>query len=431
MSIPAHFTRRRMLGASAALGAAAVAAPAIVLSKSPNEKLNIACVGVGGRAAANIAGCADENIVALCDVDEKILERGAKKHAKAKTYVDFRKMLSELEKHIDAVLVGTPDHIHAPAGLMAMRMGKHTYCEKPLAHDVYQVRQMSQVAGEKKLATQMGTQIHAEPNYRRVVELVRAGAIGPVSEVHVWCGKGWGGGTRPTEAPPVPKNIHWDLWLGPAPERPYHPCYLPANWRRWWDFGNGTLGDMACHLMDLPFWALKLRHPTTIEAEGPPVDKETCPTKLIVRYDFPAADDRPAVKLTWYDGGYQPQLPSGSEVKLGGMGVLFVGKEGMLRADYGSRQLFPVEKFKEYKAPPETVPPSIGHHQEWIEACKNGSPTTCNFDYSGALAEAVLLGTVAYRTQRKLQWDAANLKAVNCPEADALIRQPSRPGWGV
>jgi len=422
--------RREFLRTSLAAGtAAALAAPALAQSKSPNEKLNIAAVGVAGRAAADVAGVSSENIVAICDVDENRLDGAAAKYSHAKKYVDFRKMLDEMDKQIDAVVVGTPDHTHMPAGVMAMRMGKHCYAEKPLSHNVYESRVAAEVAKQKNLATQMGTQIHAGDNYRRVVEMIQAGAIGPVHEVHVWCGKNWGGGQRPTETPPVPPHIHWDLWLGPAPERPYHPCYLPGQWRRWWDFGNGTLGDMACHYMDLPFWALKLRHPISVQAEGPPVHPETCPTRLIVRYEFPARDDMPPVEFTWYDGSNRPSLPAEWNIPVGGAGVLFVGKEGQLRADYGSRQLYPKEKFADYQPPEPTIPSSIGHHQEWIHACKTGEPTTCNFDYSGALSEAVLLGNVAYRVGKKLQWDGAAMKATNCPEADRYLRREYRQGW--
>ncbi len=429
MSKSNRTSRRQFLRTSAAAGAAAFAAPAFAQSKSPNEKLNIAAVGVAGRAAADVAGVSSENIVGLCDVDENRLDGAAKRYPKAKKFVDFRKMLTDLEKEIDAVVVGTPDHIHMPAGVMAMRMGKHCYAEKPLSHNVYESRVGAEVAKEKNLATQMGTQIHAGDNYRRVVEMIRAGAIGPVHEVHVWCGKNWGGGRRPDDTPPVPAHLNWDLWLGPAPKRPYHPCYLPGNWRRWWDFGSGTLGDMACHYMDLPYWALDLRHPTSVEAEGPEVHPEGCAEKLIVRYEFPARGQMPPLKFTWYDGTNRPTFPPEWKIPVGGAGVLFVGKEGQLRADYGSRKLYPQEKFADYQPPEPTIPKSIGHHKEWVAACKTGSPTTCNFEYSGALSEAVLLGNVAFRVGKKLKWDAANLKAVNCPQADQYIRREYRKGW--
>jgi hypothetical protein len=310
---------------------------------------------------------------------------------------------------------------------MALRLGKHVYCEKPLTHSVHEARLVAQAAASSKTATQMGTQIHAENNYRRVVEIIQSGAIGPVREVHTWAGRSWGGGDRPKEMPPVPPNLHWDLWLGPATERPYHPTYLPANWRKWWDFGGGNIADMACHHMDLPFWALKLRGPTTIEAEGPPVHPETCPLGLIVRYEFPARGDMPPVKLTWYDGDKIP--PTIHDLPTGGGGNLFVGERGKLWADYGSYKLSPESDFAGYKPPKPTIPNSIGHHAEWLLACKTGSPTTCNFDYSGALTEAVLLGNVAYRVGQRLEWDAAKLTAVNCPEAERFLRRAYRKGW--
>jgi predicted dehydrogenase len=399
-------------------------------SKSPNEKLNIASVGTGGMAAADLAELAGENIVALCDVDENTLEGAAGRYTQAKKYVDFREMFEKEDKNFDAVLVSTPDHIHAPASVMAMKMGKHCYCQKPLAHEIAEVRTMAKIAAEKKLATQMGTQIHGTDNYRRVVEIIQAGAIGPVHEVVVWCGKNWGGGKRPEGTFAVPTNLHWDLWLGPAPERPYAPgVYHPAEWRRWWDFGTGTLGDMACHLMDLPFWALGLRHATSVEAEGPAVDPETTPLGMTVRLEFPAIADKPGVKFTWHDGDKTPKQVAGHPVP--GMGVMFVGEKGQMFADYGGYQLYPEDTYKDFKAPPQTIPASIGHWKEWIKACKDGSPTTCNFDYAAALTEAVLLGNVAYRTGQKLQWDAMAMKATNCPEADKYIRTEHRAGWQV
>jgi len=424
-------TRRDFLRVSAAAGAAAFALPAFAQDKSPSKKLNVAVIGPAGRGAAQLEAAGSmENVVAICDIDENNLGAAGQKYPGAKKYYDFRKMYDEMAKEIDAVMVSTADHTHACASAMGMRLGKHCYCEKPLTHSVHEARVLTQLAKEKNLVTQMGTQIHAEDNYRRAVELVQAGAIGPVTEAVVWCGKGWGNGKRPAgEAPEVPKHIHWDEWIGPAPFHPYHPCYLPANWRRWWAFGNGTLGDMACHIMDLAFWALKLRHPTTVEANGPAVDPEGCAEDLSVRYEYPARGDMPPLKLTWYDGTRQPEFPAGYNIPVGGIGVLFVGKDGILRADYGSRNLYPEEKFKDFKAPAPTIPSSIGHHKEFFEACKNGGPTTCNFDYAGALTEAVLLGNVAFRTGKKLEWDAAKLKATNCPEADQYIRREYRQGW--
>ncbi|HUT89590.1 MAG TPA: Gfo/Idh/MocA family oxidoreductase [Thermoguttaceae bacterium] len=399
-------------------------------SKSPNEKLNIGCVGTANRAAADVKGVESENIVALCDVDKNYLDRAAAQFPNARTYVDYREMIDKEADKLDAVVVGTADHNHAPATIRAIRAGLHAYCEKPLTHTVEEASVVAEAAKKHGVATQMGIQIHAVENYRRVVEIIESGAIGDVTEVHVWVGKAWGGGDRPEEGQEPPETLNWDLWLGPAPWRPYVPGrYHPAQWRKWWDFGQGTLGDMACHYMDLPFWALKLRSPSTCEAEGPEVHPETCPLGLIVRYEFPERDGLPAVRLTWYDGNLIPKEVAGERVP--GSGVMFIGSAGNMYANYSSYRLFPTEKFAGFEPPEPTIPRSIGHHAEWIKACKEGTPTTCNFDYSGALTEAVLLGNVAYRVGEKLQWDAAGLRAANCPAADKYLRKEYRPGWEV
>ena len=426
-----RLNRRRFLQRSAAAAGVAAASAMVVpaWAESPNEKLRVAVVGVSGRGAGNLGGVSGENIVALCDVDSNNLDGAAKGHPQAKLFRDFRKMLGEMSQQIDAVVVSTPDHTHAPAGVMAMKLGKHCYCEKPLAHCPYEARLMGQLSVEKKLATQMGTQIHAEDNYRRVVELVQSGAVGPIREVHVWCGASYSGGERPKDTPPVPPSLDWDLWLGPAPYRPYHPAYVPFRWRGWDDFGSGGLGDFFCHYSDLAFWALNLRFPTTVEAEGPAPLPDACPPWLIVRYEFPARGDLPPVKFTWYDGGKRPPIQAEKKLPDWGSGVLFVGEKGMIMADYGRRMLLPEAQFAGFEPPPQSIPKSVGHHREWIEACKTGSPTTCNFDYSGPLAEAALLGVVSFRVGKKLQWDAANLKAVDCPEADPWIKRPYRAGW--
>ncbi len=396
----------------------------------PEEQLNIACVGTANQAQFSIQNLAGENIVALCDIDQTYLDRAAAQFPDARKYSDYREMIEAEGDKIDAVVVATADHHHAPATIRALRAGKHVYCEKPLTHTVHEARVVIEEANKQGVATQMGTQIHAGENYRRVVEMIQSGVIGDINEVHVWVGKGWGGGERPEAGQEPPETLNWDLWLGPAPERPFAPGrYHPAQWRRWWDFGNGTLGDMACHYMDLPFWALKLRHPTTCEAEGPPVHPETCPLGLIVRYEFPERDGLPPVKFTWYDGNLIPSEVAGQRVP--GSGVMFVGTEGQMFADYGGYRLFPTDKFVDYQPPEPTIERSIGHHAEWLKACKDGSPTTCNFDYSGTMTEAVLLGNVAYRVGQKLEWDASALKATNCPEADQYIRKQYRPGWEV
>jgi predicted dehydrogenase len=394
-------------------------------SSSPNEKLNVACVGVNGRGADNVKGVQGENIVALCDIDDRNLGRAAERFTKAAKFNDFRRMLDQ-QKDIQAVVVSTADHVHAPATAAALRLGKHVYCEKPLTHTVAEARTISRLAAEMKVATQMGTQIHAEENYHRVVELVRANAIGPIREAHAWVGSRWHGGERPAEKPPVPSYLHWDLWLGPAPERPYHPTYLPQNWRTWWDFGSSTMGDMACHLLDLVFWALELSHPTTVVAEGPPVHPETGPAGVRVEYAFEARGERPPLKLVWYDGDRLPSEIHGQKVP--GFGVCFVGDGGMLWTDYGRHQLFPESKFADYQPPAQTIPKSVGHHQEWIDACKNGGLTSCHFGRSGPLTEAVLLGVVAYRSGEHLKWDPAKL-TTGSGKADTLLQREYRQGW--
>ncbi len=395
---------------------------------SPNEKLNIGMIGTAHRAAEDLKEVSGENIVALCDIDDNYLSAAAQKFPQAKTYNDFRRLLEQND--IDAVVIGTPDHTHAPAAAWAMRLGKHVYCEKPLTHDVHEARFLTDLARKMKVATQLGTQIHAGENYRRVVEIIQSGAIGPVSAVHVWVGKNWAHSKDPSRTPvPVPSNLHWDLWLGPAPERPYDPVYLPQEWRRWWDFGGGTLADMGCHYIDLPFWALNLRYPLTVEAQGPPVDPQTAGRNLSIRWTFPARGDQPPLELTWHDDEAKPPILAEKKIKAWDSGVLFVGAKGMMLANYDEYRLLPEANFADFKPPARSIPSSIGHHKEWINACKTGAPTTCNFGYSGPLTETVLLGNVSYRTGKKLEWNAAKLQAVNCPEAEKLLRREYRAGW--
>jgi hypothetical protein len=427
-------SRRQVLkslsAGSAGLVAGVFTGTAARPSLAANDKLQIACIGTANRATENINGVAGQAIVAVCDIDDTYLDAAKKRFPDARGYVDYRELIEKEAGKVDAVVVSTADHNHAPASIRAIRKKMHVYCEKPLTHTVAEARLVAEEAKKFGVATQLGTQIHAGDNYRRVVEIIRAGTIGDVTDVHVWVGKGWGGGDRPEGSQEPPPNLHWDLWLGPAPVRPFAAGrYHPAQWRRWWDFGNGTLGDMGCHYMDLPFWALDLRHPTGCEAEGPPVHAETCPLGLVVRYAFPARDSRPPVKFTWYDGTLTPKEVAGQKVP--GSGVMFIGTGGMMFADYGSYRLFPQEKFAGFTPPAASIPKSTGHYAEWITACREGTPTTCNFDYSGALSEAVLLGTVAYRLGKKLDWDATTLRATNCPEADALVRKQYRAGWEV
>lgn len=428
--------RRGFLKSSALAGAgywmatSSLAAP----TRSLQEKLNIGVIGVHSRGAANAEAVASENIVALCDVDERYLGKAAEKYPRAQTYIDWRRMLDQPD--LDAVIVSTTEHTHAPASLQAMQRGKHVYCEKPLAHTVEEARRMREVSKQMQVATQMGTQIHATENYRRVVELIRSGAIGPVREVHCWVEQGIEGPrSRPQDSVPVPEKFHWDLWLGPAPSRPYHPCYFEKrslSWQNWWDFGNGAVGDMGCHIIDLPFWALELQAPTTVEAEGPlPVRPETYPDELKVRWEHPARGNRPPLTLTWYDGKQWPESPAGVDLTSWHLGTMFVGDKGILVADYGRYLLLPEAQFKDFQVPDPWIAPSLGHHEEWVHACKTGAPTLCNFDYSGALVEHNLLGTVAFRTGQKLQWDAEQLTATNCPAAEQYLRKTYRDGWAI
>jgi predicted dehydrogenase len=424
--------RRQLLQSAALAGAGYFVGSACADNpRSPSEKLRIAAVGVGGRGAHNLQSVSSEQVVALVDVDERNLGRAAAQFQKAKRYTDFRKLYDHASD-FDAVVVSTTEHTHAFAVLPALKLGKHVYCEKPLAHSVEETRRIIEEAAKRKVATQMGTQIHATENYRRVVELVQARAVGAVREVHVWVARDWGGGDRPRGTYNPPKGLNWDLWLGPAPQRPFHPDYVPGpKWYRYWDFGGGVLPDLGSHFNDLPFWALGLGAPLTIEAEGPPVSPETAPPWLIVRWQFPARGQSPAVKMTWYQGGKKPDLVAAKKVPAWGNGILFVGERGMLLADYGKHVLLPEKDFADYKRPEKSIPKSIGHHAEWLAACKTGKPTTCPFSYSGPLTEANLLGIVAYRTGKKIDWDAREMKARNCAEADRYLRKSYRKGWAL
>ena len=395
---------------------------------SPNEKLNLGVIGVSGRAGEDLKEVSGENIVALCDVDDTRLRAAAEKYPQAKTYNDFRRLMDQTD--IDAIVVGTPDHTHAVATVAAIKSGRHVYCEKPLTHTVSEARIVTELARKHQRVTQLGTQIHAGNNYRRVVELIQSGAIGLVREVHVWAAAPYGGVELPKDAPPIPAGLKYDLWLGPVQYRPYNPVYLPFKWRNWWAFGGGTLADFGCHFMDLPHWALDLRTPLSVEVvDGPPVHPESVPTWLIVRYQHPARDKQPPVTLTWYHGGKHPSLLTPEQEKQWKSGVLFVGEKGTLLSNYSSNVLLPEKDFADFAPPAPFIKNSIGHHKEWIQACKTGAMTTCNFDYSGPLTETALLGNVAYRVGKKLDWDAKEMKARGCPEADEYIQHHYREGW--
>ena len=416
--------------------------PSAAESTSSLERLNIASIGVNNRAASNLKGVADQNIVAIADIDQNLLDEAGEKYAVARKYRDYRVMLEKEAEKIDAVLVSTPDHSHAPAAAMAMRMKKHVYCEKPLTNTVYEARVLADLAQEHQLATQMGTQIHARDNYRRVVELIESGAIGDVREVHVWVQVDYSR-RRLTTGKSAPAHVDWDLWLGPATQRPYCEWIKDDgstgvvhdfNWRWFWDFGSGGLGDFACHYMDLPHWALKLKHPSKISATGPLPLLESTSSGLVVTYEYPARDSGPPVTLTWYDGGKQPEILGELKDHNGqpldwGSGQLFVGSKGMVISDYSRHQLLPVERYADFQRPETYIPKSIGHHQEWIQAIKTGEPTTCNFQYSGALTEAVLLGVAAYRSGETIEWDPEYLRVTNSAKAQQLIHKEYRKGW--
>ncbi|MBV9126309.1 MAG: Gfo/Idh/MocA family oxidoreductase [Planctomycetes bacterium] len=411
-------------------------------SKSPNEKLNIAVIGCGGQGASDLGNVSSQNIVALCDVDEKRAAESFNKHPRAKKYKDFRKML-EQQKNIDAVVVATPDNCHAVAGVMAMKLGKHLYCEKPLTHDIAEARVMRETAHKMKVATQMGNQGTAGDTFRRTVEIIRAGELGPVEEVHVWTNRPiWpqGADQPPRNTPPVPPTLAWDLWLGPAHERPYSPDYLPFVWRGWWDFGTGALGDMACHTMNLPYMALKLEAPTSVAAQSSKVNPYTYPTWAKIVYEFPARGDLPEVKLHWYEGHKADKkrvLPPEKLLqgqKISDSGCLIVGQKATLYSadDYGNHNVVLRDgRAEPVKGQPEKLPHSPGHHQEWINACKGGKPAMSNFSYAGRLTETVLLGNLAIRAGKKIEWNSEELRVTNDPAANEYVQRKYRQGWSL
>lgn len=437
-----QLNRRRFLMAAGATAAA----PTILRGKGLLDKLNIAVIGVGGRGASNLGSVASENIVALCDVNARAVDAAAAKHPHAERYSDFRRLFDRAAS-FDAVVVSTCEHTHAMATLLALRHGKHVYCEKPLTHNVFEARQVRLEAAKARVATQMGIQIHATENYHRVVELIRSGAIGPVREVHVWVSRAWGWQTpeqatrnkdivtvseRPAKADSIPPGLDWDLWLGPARPRPFASIYVPGpRCYRWWDFGNGTMSDLGSHWNDLPFWALGLRAPITVEANGPPPHPEIAPASMSATYEYGSRGDQPPVRLTWYQGESKPALWKSSGIPRWGDGCLFVGDKGMLLADYGKYLLLPEKDFADFQRPEPSLPRSPGHHAEWIQACKSGGTTSADFQYAGWLTEANHLGNVAYRVGKKLEWDADRMVVHNAPEATQFLRREYRKGWEV
>lgn len=397
------------------------------------DKPHVAFIGVGGKGEHNLSMIGDSgvNVVAICDIDAGRVMKASMKHPEARVYFDYRRMLEQ--KDIDAVVVTTPDHTHFHAAMSAMKLGKHVYCEKPLCHDVAEIRALTEYAREHKLATQMGNAGHASEYIRRQVEWIQAGIIGTVTEVHCWTDRPnnfWPQGMeRPKGTPPVPESVAWDLWLGTAPARPYNPAYHPFAWRGFWDFGTGALGDMACHIMDYPFWALGLTAPTSVEcvtAEGGTSDSP--PKASVLRYQFPARGEAPALSMTWYDGGKLPEVPKGIEklpTKDGG--TLYIGSKGTLLAPWAAWPQIAGEK--NFKGPAPTLPRSKSHVGEWTDSIRGGAPGGTNFNYSGPLSEAVILGNIALKLNKKIEWNAAAMKIPNAPEAEKLLKREYRKGW--
>ena len=441
-------------------------------SKSPNERLNVACIGVGGKGDSDSEQVAKHaNVVAICDVDDNTLNKKAAKEpfAKAKKYNDFRKLFDEMSKEFDAVTVSIPDHMHAVATMMAIKSGKGAYTQKPMTHDVYEARQLRLAAKEYKVATQMGNQGTAAGKLREGVEMIRAGTLGAVKEVHIWTNRPiWPQAPQITSRPasaPVPANLHWEEWLGTAPERPYSPAYHPFKWRGFWDFGTGALGDMGCHTANLPFMALKLGYPTSLQGEAGDLNPETYPSWARVNYEFPAREDMPPVKVNWYEGKKDGKLvhppeelvekvltefaklphnkkknDNNKKLTLNNSGSIVVGEKGIMYSphDYGGEwYLLPAEQYADYKAPPETLPRNPkgddeGQKIEWIAALKGGPAAMSNFDYAGMLTEFILLGNVAIKNMgKKLEWDGPNMKFPNAPEAEASLRRQYRQGYSL
>jgi predicted dehydrogenase len=448
-------SRRRFLQQSLlATGASVIGFPAITSSKSPNGKLNIGFIGSGGRGGSHVAEAKKMpelvDVVAMCDVNSKNLEYAAASFPQARTYKDYREMHTKMED-MDAIFVATTEHTHAFAMLPALRAGKHVYCEKPLTRDVHEARVVMEAAAKANVTTQMGTQMHATANYHRIVEKIQSGAIGQVSEVHVWVNRSWGMQPRaeaekngdlfvksglldyidkmPTETMAVPPQLDWDLWIGPAPMRPYHDIYFPGpRWYRYWDFANGTMSDLGSHWNDLPFWALKLDHPLTIEGGGSTPHKEIAPANMNATWTYGKRGDLAPVTVHWHQGTSRPKVLEEKNLSQWGNGVLFIGEKGMLIADYGKHVLLPEETFKGYTAPAPFIPDSPGHQKEFIECARAGKKASCDFSYSGLLTVANHLGGVAYRAGKKIKWDHVTGKTDD-EGANKLLTREYRAGW--
>lgn len=440
---------RRDFLATAAACTATLATSKLTRAVSANDKLRLAFIGVGGRGGGNLEEMVKDpgvQVAAICDVHQGTLDRVAERFPSARKYTDFRRLADAL-KDIDAVVVSSTEHTHAFATLPALQQRKPVYCEKPLTYNIQEAKRIMDEAAAAGVPTQMGTQIHATANYRRVVELIQSGAIGPVTEAHVWTSRAWGLQSqedakkngdivyvtdRPTQEMAPPKEIDWDLWIGPAPMRPFHEVYLPGpKWYRWWDFANGTMSDLGSHFNDLPFWALQLDHPRTVEAFGPPPHKELAPASMTAVYEYGPRGESPACRLSWYQGADKPKIWKEKGIPTWDNGILFIGRDGMLLSDYGRHVLLPESKFANYEGPKPFLRESPGHQQEWIDAVRNGTPTGSPFDYAGLLTIANHLGNVAYRAGQKLEWDAASLRAKNCPAATPFVERTPRTGWSL
>jgi predicted dehydrogenase len=434
-------TRRRFTAGIAA-GCFAAHGFNVRAADGPSERLNIALIGIGGRGDANLGGMKGQNVVALCDVDEQRAGKAFASHPKARRFTDFRTMFDTCGDEIDGVVISTPDHTHFHPAWWAIERGKHLYLEKPLAHEVEEVRRLCDAARAKGLATQLGSQRHALSGLRAAVELVRAGTIGTVTEVHSWIAsnRGMPKPLGAVEAPPA--TLDWDLWLGPVPERPYRPGLAPYDWRFWWEFGTGETGNWGCHILDIPFWALELGHPIRVSGGGPEPDPDRTPKSLASRLDFPARASAsgavlPPVSVHWYQGrppilderGIDAPDKDGKRPSRD-KNTLFIGTDGMLLCGFDGWKLLPADSFAEGKQPPQTLVPSPGFHREWFDACRGGPAATCHFGYSGPLAESVLLANIAFRVRGEFAWDAAALKS-DRDDVNALLRREYRKGWVV
>jgi predicted dehydrogenase len=445
----------------AAAGLGALIVPRHVLGgadyQAPSDTLRIAGVGVGGMGRRYLQGCAGERIVALCDVDHSFAAPVFRKYPEARVYRDFRLMFDREEKNIDAVIVATPDHNHAVVTMRALKAGKHVYCAKPLTHSIYEARRIGAQAREARVATQMSVQSCASDETLSTSELLLAGVIGPVHEVHVWCDHPLypAGLTRPTDTPAEPYNLDWDLWIGTAPYRPYHPAYHPWIWRSWWDFGSGTVSDMLCHAMHVYFNPLELGAPSKVyasrttmrggyfkmHADGkedlPPLIEtpETESYSSVVSWEFPARGNHPPLAMHWYDGGIRPHRPMelDSKTPMPREGLLFVGEKGKMLTGYsgGKVRLLPEKNFRDFQSPPKTLTRTIGHYKEWVEACKGGRPANCNFDFGSRMTEVAQLGTIAARAARLLEWDPDRMTVTNDTEANGWVNPPYRKGWSL